>query len=197
MSRDPAKIQLHQWQYPQRPWQCLHFDYAGPFLDMMWYIIIDAHSKWPIVIPTKKASAEATVEMMLDVFTTHGLCEQTISDNGPQFTSQEFEDFCKLRGIDHVLSLPYHPQSNGKAVRFVQTFKSAMQKAKQRGKAVKPALKHFLLRYCITTHCTTGIPLCELLMKQHIKTILDMIHLHQSPNQTVQQPKANQKKHPS
>ena len=51
---------------------------------MMWFIIIDAHSKWPIVIPSKKASTEATVEMMLDVFITHGLCEQIISDNGPQ-----------------------------------------------------------------------------------------------------------------
>ena len=48
---------------------------------MMWFIIIDVHSKWPIVIPSKKASTE---EMMLDVFITHGLCEQIISDNGPQ-----------------------------------------------------------------------------------------------------------------
>ena len=52
---------------------------------MMWSIIIDAHSKWPIVIPTKKTNAEeATEEMMLMFsFTTHGLCEQIISDNGP------------------------------------------------------------------------------------------------------------------
>ena len=162
---------------------------------MMWFIIIDAHSKWPIVILTKKASTEATVEMMLDVFTTHGLCEQIISDNGPQFISREFEDFCKSRGIDHVHSPPYHIQSNGEAERFVQTFKSAMQKAKQGGKAVKPALRNFLLRYRITPHCTTGIPPCEHLMKRHLKTILDLIHPLQSPNQTVQQAKANQKKH--
>ena len=168
LSRDPAKVLLHQWQYPQRPWQHLHTDYAGPFLDIMWFIIIDAPSKWPIVIPTKKASTEATVEMMLDVFTTHGLCEQIISDNGPQFICREFEDFCKSRGINHVLSPPYHPQSNGEAERFVQTFKSAMQKAKQGGKAVKQAFRNFLLRYRITPHCTTGIPPCELLMKRHL-----------------------------
>ena len=79
------------------------------------HFLTDAQSKWPIVIPTKKASAEATVEMILDVFITHGLCEQIISDNGPQFTSQEFKDFCKSRGIDHVLSPSYHPESNGEA----------------------------------------------------------------------------------
>ena len=59
----------------------------------------------------------------------------------------------------------YHLQSNGEAERFILTFKSAMQKAKQGGKAVKPALRNFLHRYSITLHCTIGIPPCKRLMK--------------------------------
>ena len=76
MSKDPAKVPLHQWQHPQRPWQRLHIDYAGPFLNWMWFVIIDAHSKCPIMIPTKNTRAKTTVEMLCDAFTTHGLCEQ-------------------------------------------------------------------------------------------------------------------------
>ena len=53
MAKDPAKSSHHRWEFPERPWQRLHIDYAGPFLDYMWLIIVDAHSKWPIVIPTK------------------------------------------------------------------------------------------------------------------------------------------------
>ena len=94
-----------------------------------------------------------------------------------------------------MLSPLYNPQSNGEAERFVQTFKSAMQKAKEGGKEVKPALRNFLLRYRITLYCTTGIPTCEILMKRHLKTTLDLIHPLQSPNQTVQQAEANQKKY--
>ena len=71
MCKDPVQVPLHPWQYPQRPWQCLHIDYAGPFLDLMWIVIIDAHSKWPIVIPTRNTSTEAAIEMLVDAFTIH------------------------------------------------------------------------------------------------------------------------------
>ena len=31
----PAKAPLHPWEWPACPWQCLHLDFAGPFLDKM------------------------------------------------------------------------------------------------------------------------------------------------------------------
>jgi len=84
--------------------------------------MVDAHSKWPIVIPTKDTSAENTVEMMLDTFATHGLCKQIVSDNGSQFMSEVFQQFCTERRIQHTLTAPYHPQFNEEAERFIQTF---------------------------------------------------------------------------
>ncbi|KHJ86137.1 hypothetical protein OESDEN_14121 [Oesophagostomum dentatum] len=35
-----------------------------------------------------------------------------VSDNGPQFTATEFQQSCTKQGIEHVPSLPFHPQSN-------------------------------------------------------------------------------------
>ena len=175
MAKDPAKTSHHKWEFPERPWQRLHIDYAGPFLDYMWLIIVDAHSKWPIVIPTKDTSAEKTSEMLLDTFATHGFCEQIVSDNGSQFTSEIFKKFCDVRGIQHTLTAPYHPQSNGEAERFVQTFKTAMMKSKLSGEDMKTSLRNFLARYRVTPHCTTGIAPCELLMKRHLRTKLDLI----------------------
>ena len=141
----------------------------------MWLIIVDAHSKWPTVIPTKDTSAENTAEILLDTFATHGLCEQIVSDNGSQFTSEIFKKFCEARGIQHTLTAPFHPQSNGEAERFVQTFKTTMMKSKLSGEKMKPSLRNFLARYRVTPHCTTGIAPCELLMKRHLRTRLDLI----------------------
>ena len=41
----PAKVPLHPWEWLARPWQRLHLDFAGPFLDKMYLLVIDAHSK--------------------------------------------------------------------------------------------------------------------------------------------------------
>lgn len=41
----PAVAPLHPWNWPERPWQRLHVDYAGPFMGRMFFVLIDAHSK--------------------------------------------------------------------------------------------------------------------------------------------------------
>ena len=38
-----------------------------------------------------------------------------VSDNHSCFTSSELEGFPKLNGNSHLLTAPYHPQSNGLA----------------------------------------------------------------------------------
>ena len=105
MAKDPAKTSHHKWEFPERPWKRLHIDFAGLFLNYTWFIMVDAHSQRPIVIPTKDTSAENMVEMMLDTFTTHELCEQIVSVNGSQFTSEVFQNFCKLREYSVLLKL--------------------------------------------------------------------------------------------
>ena len=53
----------------------------------------------------------------------YGLFEELISDNGPQYSSSEFEAFMKDYGIQHTTSSPLYPQSNGLAEKAVQTIK--------------------------------------------------------------------------
>ena len=48
-------------------------------------IMVDAHSKWPEVIPMTVTTAERTVVEMRKTSAVHGLPCQIVSDNGPQF----------------------------------------------------------------------------------------------------------------
>ncbi|BHF70204.1 hypothetical protein SprV_0301325400 [Sparganum proliferum] len=118
---------------PERPWSRVHIDFAGPLNGVSYLILVDAYSKWPEMAPLNPATASATIAFLRRTFSQHGLPEVLVSDNGSQFTSSSFEDFCRQHNIQHLRSPPYHPQSNGQAERFVDTFKRALSKARGEG----------------------------------------------------------------
>ena len=89
--------------------------------------MVDAHSKWPEVFEMSQSTTVKTISVLRHLFAAYGLREQIVSDNGPQFTSDEFKDFTTANGIKHIHCAPYHPASNGAAERFVRTFKEAMK----------------------------------------------------------------------
>jgi len=65
------------------------------------------------------------------MFAAYRLPEQLVTDNGPQFTAEEFAVFLKRNGIKHIKVAPYHPSSNGAVERLVQTFKKAMRASEE------------------------------------------------------------------
>ena len=95
------------------PWQRLHIDYAGPFQGRMFFVLVDAHSKWPEIVPMSSTSSAKTIEVLRNLVVSYGLPQQIVSDNGPQFVSEEFSDFLKKNGVKHIRSIPYHPSTNG------------------------------------------------------------------------------------
>lgn len=68
-------------------------DFAGPFLGKSFFIVVDAHSKWPEVIPMSTMTSLATVAELTRFFASYGIPQKVVSDNGPQFTTQEFKLF--------------------------------------------------------------------------------------------------------
>ena len=119
--RAPLKVS-NPCIWPTRPWQRLHVDFAGPFNGGMFLIVVDAKSKWMEVIQMSSTSANATITALRSLFATHGLPEEIVADNGPQFVAGEMKDFSTANGVRLCFSSPYHPESNGEAERAVRTF---------------------------------------------------------------------------
>ena len=86
-------ITLYPWSWPTRPWERIHIDFAGPFMNKSFFIVVDAYLKWAEVIEMSQTTAARTITILRQVFSTHGIPEQIVSDNGPQFVSSEFAEF--------------------------------------------------------------------------------------------------------
>jgi len=187
----PPVAPLHPWIWPTKQWERIHVDFAGPFQNKMFLIILDAHSKWPEVIQMTSTSAEQTVMALQQLFTNYGLPQQIVSDNGPQFTAVDFQQFLKKNGVKHIRITPYHPSSNGLAVRFVRTFKQAMKAGEAEGLPLMHRLQNFLLGYRATPHATTNRSPSSLFLYRQVQTRLDLIRTSCDKNilqqQTTQQ----------
>ncbi|KAK6030808.1 integrase core domain protein, partial [Ostertagia ostertagi] len=122
-------------------WQRLHLDFAETSDGKRWLVIVDAKSKWPEVVKMGATTVEKTIEKLKDIFSIHGLPEQIVVDNGPQFIAREFKEYCIRRNIELIFIPPYHHNSNGEAERFVQTFKKGYYKGKKSGKTVEAAVR--------------------------------------------------------
>jgi len=190
-----AKAPLFPWEWPEEPWKRVHLDFAGPFLGHMYLIATDAHSKWMEVKVMNKITASDTILALREIFSTLGLPEIIVTDNGPSFTASDFRTFMSLNGIKHITVSPYHPSSNGLAERSVQTFKRAMVKIKSG--SVREKLCKFLTKYRCTPHSTTGLSPAELLFGRNIRTHLDLLHpcLHNTVSKHQQAQKSQHDRH--
>ena len=126
-----------------------------------------------------------------------------VSDNVPQFKSQEFKDFLDRLGLLHKPTPPYHPSLNGMAERFVQTVKQSLKAMASEGESLQVRLDKFLLAYRNAPHAITvhfmGRRLCTRLLSSPVNsttmpltelplTATDQDYLMSSkpsPNQTI------------
>ncbi|PIO77100.1 integrase core domain protein [Teladorsagia circumcincta] len=100
-AKSPVKNTLCSRSRPDAPWRRIHIDFAGPIDGFSYLVVVDAFSKWPEVIPMTSTTSIATLRKLRRLFAQFGLPQIIVSDNGTQFTSAEFQDFCRNNGIKH------------------------------------------------------------------------------------------------
>ena len=116
--------EFQSWPQPAKPWERIYRDYAGPFLGKMWLICDDAFSKRPIVmLNVGQTTADHKIDALEQIFAVESLPDTLVTDNGTQFVSCAFEQFCANFDIQHLTSPVFHLASNREGERFTQTFK--------------------------------------------------------------------------
>lgn len=86
-------------------------------------------TKGVIFCPCNKTiDAIGTAQLLLDnLYRRFGLPTKIISDRGPQFASQVFQQLCKKLGIESALSTAYHPQTDGETERVNQELETYLR----------------------------------------------------------------------
>ena len=159
------------WPITAKAWQRLHMDFMY-FNGVPIFVLNDVHTKWIEAVPMNKTDSSAVRKVLTNIFSTHGLPDTIVSDNGPPFRSYELKNFFAQNGIQQCFSATYHPATNGSAERSVQTVKRGIKKL--RG-SVEERLTKFLQRYRSTPCPTTGISPAEALIGRRVKTRLDSL----------------------
>eukprot|EP00795_Rhopilema_esculentum_P005001 gene5001-biopygen83 len=130
---------------------------------------------WPgidaSIADTSTTSSRATIDVLEQDFAHFGYPHTLVSDNASSFTSEEFQEWSKARGIVNLTGPPYHPATNGAAERLVQTFKKSMLKSTL---PLKAALQQFLMQYR-RTPLACGYSPSELLNGRQIRSPIDIL----------------------
>ena len=60
--------------------------------------------------PLKDNTAREVIHTLKRQFSRHGIPNTLMSDNGPPFNSNEFQQFATNYDMEHVTSSPHYPQ---------------------------------------------------------------------------------------
>ena len=152
---------------PPRAWHTLSSDLF--YWEQKHYLLVaDLFSKFPIVRKLDSISSRAIISHLKGIFEEHGIPERLLSDNGTQYSSEEFRMFAATYGFEHVTSSPAYPRSNGFIERMVQTVKHIFTKARESGQ--DPHLAMLCLRTTPIDHHTPSP--CELLNRRMYRSNL-------------------------
>ena len=114
---------------PDYPWQIIASD-LFQLQGKTYLLLVDYFSRYPDIVHLTDTTSRGVINALCSIFSRLGIPEILMSDNGPQFDSNEMREFAERYGIELVSSSPHYPQSNGLAERTVKTIKQMLLKAK-------------------------------------------------------------------
>lgn len=135
-------------------------------------VVIEYYSRWIEIKKLTSLTSDSVITRLKAIFTTHGIPDIVVSDNGRQFISNEFCRFAKSWGFIQQTTNPYFAQENGMAERAVQTAKRLLL-------LDDPEIG--LLNYRASPHSAIGVSPAEALMGRQLATRLPVINQQLQP----------------
>jgi hypothetical protein len=119
--------------------------------------------------PVKSKDASVVAEKFLDFCALFGTPRKILSDNGPEFVAKVVDDALRSRYVYHLVSTPYHPQTNGVVERFNRSLLELLRKLAQHDPADWDRwLPYATLLYRWHRYSATGYAPSELLFGRWI-----------------------------
>jgi transposase InsO family protein len=109
---------LHSLPVPNRPWKHISMDFKSFPKDRNGYntilVVVDRLSKQPVSLPCYKTTTSRDLAHMFiaHVWRYYGAPDSIVSDRGPQFISDFWDEFCKILGVKIKLSTAHHAQTD-------------------------------------------------------------------------------------
>ncbi|RXN08426.1 sec1 family domain-containing 2-like protein [Labeo rohita] len=128
--RSNTKEPLICHDIPDRAWAKVGVDLFH-FNQEEYLMCVDYFSKFPEIAKLTQTTSKHVVTALKSIFARHGIPEEVVSDNGPQFSSAEFRAFTESWEFGHTTSSPGFPQANGQSERAIQTVKNLLKKAQE------------------------------------------------------------------
>ncbi|KAF0712303.1 Uncharacterized protein FWK35_00035850, partial [Aphis craccivora] len=173
----PPKAILKPFEWPTKPWTRIHIDFFGPIFGQVFFVLVDATSKWIECFKVNSLNTTTVLKHLTEVFSRFGLPKSITSDGAKCFSNDVFHSFLKMYGIMHLVGAPYHPQSNGAAESAVKIIKNFIKKIiKSPVKSdLDIELSKFLFQYRNTPHTTTKETPTKILLGKSVRFIFDLL----------------------
>ena len=128
----PAQSQesLKSHDVPNRPWSKVHCsNRLFVFNGENFIVVVDYYSNFLEVECLNSTTSSTVVQFLKAMFARHGIPDIVVSDNGPQYSSEEFRKFALAWEFKHITTSPQYPRSNGKAESAVKICKTLLKKS--------------------------------------------------------------------
>ena len=138
--------------------------------------VIDYATRYPEAVALKGCTCEEVAEGLLSIFSRVVLPQEVLTDQGSQFTADHMKELMKLLEINHLLTTPYHPMSNGLVENFNGTLKQMLRKlCSEQPKTWNKCLDPLLFAYREVSQESTGFSPFELLYGRTVRGPLQLL----------------------
>src|SRR3954449_3153480 len=170
------------------PFYQIGIDFVGPLPRTQRekkYIIVamDYLTKWPEARAVSEATAEAAANFIYEqIICQHGCPQIILSDRGTHFNNNMIKRLMEKFKINHLLSTPYYPQTNGLVEQFNRTLCESLSRLSLSNNSWDLYIAPSLFTYRTTKHSTTKIEPFFLVYGRSARLPID---LDQEPNSQV------------
>ena len=107
--RELSRGPVHPWEWPSLPWQRIHIDCAGPFLNSMSLVVVDAHSRWLEIERMSTTTSTKTIETLQKMFVRYEVPAQLVItglSSRQKSSSNSLRETASNTSPQHLTTLP-------------------------------------------------------------------------------------------